>query len=71
MPERTAVGSPEPEDGRTPEEKYADHLTELNRDRAVETRIGQEFVAAANNDDPQVIIDWMYRQTDEQERGDG
>lgn len=41
----TIVGTPDPEDDRTPEQKYAEHEQQIRRDAAVEKRRGQELRA--------------------------
>lgn len=45
MPIETLVSAPEPEDNRTPEEKWADHLTDINRDISAGGRRNQEMLA--------------------------
>lgn len=46
MTGETLVGIPDPDDHRTPEQKHADHLTDILRDKAIEDRRAQEFHAA-------------------------
>lgn len=42
MPIETLNGAPEPEDNRTPEQKWEDHLKDIRRDSAVGERVWQE-----------------------------
>ncbi len=45
MPRETLVGTPDPEDNRTPEQKHEDHLTDIRRDQAVGNRQWQETLS--------------------------
>ena len=45
----TLIGTPDPEDDRTPEERYEDHETTIRRDLAVEKRLNEEWHAAINS----------------------
>ena len=47
----TLVGTPDPDDSRTPGQRYDDHLTDIHRDQTVSERRQQEWEAVANRVD--------------------
>lgn len=45
----TLVGTPDPDDHRTPEQRYADHEIGIRREIAAEQRIADEWHAAIDS----------------------